>query len=87
MLKNKAPCGGASGLARLHVRGDGAALGQTLEAFVGVVQEDPVLGLEVWLCCAGCRQKTDVSVRRRWGALKPTPAVSQAACVRSSCYF
>lgn len=48
------PCCAASGLAGLHVRGNGAALRQALEAFVGVVQEHPVLGLEVRLSRAGC---------------------------------
>lgn len=48
------PCRGASGLPGLHVGGDGAALSQTLEAFVGVVQEHPVLGFEVRLARAGC---------------------------------
>lgn len=48
------PCCAASGLPGLHVRGNGAALSQTLKAFVGVVQEHPVLGLEVRLGRAGC---------------------------------
>lgn len=50
------PCCGASGLPGLHVGGNGAALSQTLEAFVGVVQEHPVLGFEVRLARAGCSQ-------------------------------
>lgn len=34
---------------RLHVGGDGASLSQALKALVGVVQEDPVFGLEIRL--------------------------------------
>lgn len=45
-----------SSLPRLHVRGDGASLSQTLEAFVRVVEKHPVLRLEVWLRGVGCWQ-------------------------------
>lgn len=48
--------GGGSGLARLHVGGDGPSLRQALEALVGVVEENPVLGLEVGLRGTGCRR-------------------------------
>lgn len=33
-----------------HVRGDGAALGQPFEPFVGVIEENPVFGFVVGLC-------------------------------------
>ena len=45
-------CG--SSLSGLHVVGDGAALGEALKALVRVVEEHPVLGLEVWLRNVGC---------------------------------
>lgn len=55
-LLHAAPTPKVSGLPSLHVRGDGASLSQTLEAFVRVVQEDPVLRFEVRLRRVGCSQ-------------------------------
>ena len=49
--------GGALSLPGFHVVWDGAALGEALEALVGVVEEHPVLGLEVRLRHVGCLKK------------------------------
>lgn len=45
--------GHGSSLARLHVGRDGAASRQALEALVGVVDEDPVLVLQLRLAVVG----------------------------------
>lgn len=45
--------GRGSSLARLHVGRDGAASRQALEALVGVVDEDPVLVLQLSLAVVG----------------------------------